>query len=465
MKWVAILSTIVFVSVTFTASGQSATTKPSHPFGYPLVPDLVADPSIAEFDGTFYLFSTTDGAGAGLSSAGMPVAWKSRDFVNWSFEGSIFPAGFDAKFWAPSEPVRKAGVYHLFPTLDNRITRVVSQSPLGPYVQPDGRPVTRAAGWKPWELPVGNPIDAQTFVDDDGSVYMVWSQRGIAKLTPDLSAIEGNAITIKTKRGGYSEGPFLFKRKGIYYYLYTLDGHENYRYAYMMSRTSPMGPWEAPEKDLIGLSDRAAGVHGPGHGCFFSPAGTDDWYFVYLEYGRGGTNRQIYADRMVFNADGTIQPVKVTMQGVGPLRGAQGGAVNLAASAVVSASSVRPPLRIEPRAYRELDRTETFDPALAVDGSNGSRWMPADGDATPSLTVDFGKPTRVSRTELYFVMPTGGHAYKLECSDDGKSWRQIGGQIAPTARSPHVDMHSVLTRYLRVTITGGTAGVWEFRAY
>ena len=60
---------------------------PTNPFGHPLIPDLVADPSIVDIDGTFYCYVTTDGYGQGLETSGPPVVWKSRDFVNWSFDG------------------------------------------------------------------------------------------------------------------------------------------------------------------------------------------------------------------------------------------------------------------------------------------------------------------------------------------------------------------------------------------
>lgn len=447
------------------AGAQQPAPRPAHPFGRPLVPDLVADPSIAEFNGTFYLFATTDGAGADLATAGKPVVWQSKDFLHWHFQGSIFPPDFDAKYWAPSEPVARGGKFHLFPTLDERISHVVAPTPAGPYAQPDGRPVTRAAGLASMSLPVGKPIDAQTFTDDDGSVYMVWAQRGIAKLKPDLSAIDGEAVTVPTQRQGYSEGPLLFKRRGIYYYLYTLDGHENYRYAYMMSRSSPMGPWEAPEQDVIAASDPQAGVYGPGHGTVFNPKGSDDWYLVYLEFGRGGTTRQIYADRLEFNADGSLRPVKVTMRGVGALRDGGPRQPNLAAQATASASSMQPPNRVQPRVSAALDRTESFEPGLAIDGSNGSRWMAAPGDAAPTFTLDFGRATRLERAELFFVMPTGGHAYRLEHSLDGRDWTLMGAATTPSARSPHVVERSVVARYLRATITAGVPGIWEFNAY
>lgn len=55
---------------------------PHNPFGNPLIPDLCADPSIIEVDGTFYCYVTTDGYGQGLETSGPPVVWKSKDFVN-----------------------------------------------------------------------------------------------------------------------------------------------------------------------------------------------------------------------------------------------------------------------------------------------------------------------------------------------------------------------------------------------
>ena len=43
----------------------------------------------------------------------------------------------------------------------------------------------------------------------------------------------------------------MFKRKGIYYYIYTLSGHQNYVNAYMMSRESPLTGFVKPEGNDI----------------------------------------------------------------------------------------------------------------------------------------------------------------------------------------------------------------------
>ena len=346
-------------------------------FPHALVPDMVADPGIAEFDGTFYLYGTTDGMGQGLATAGMPVVWTSKDFLHWSFEGSIFPDNFAAKYWAPSIPIKKDGRYYLFPTLDNHITAVVAPSPKGPFKTLDGKDLTTTSGWKQMDIKIGHPIDAELLLDDDGSYYMVWSQRYMAKMNRDFSAFDGEPVPVHTKRGGYSEGPQLIKRNGIYYYLYTLGGSESYQYAYMMSRDSVMGPWTAPENDIISTTDRTVGIFGPGHGSFFNPAGTDDWYFVYLEYGRSGTNRQTLSAKVHFNPDGTIQPIKLTLNGVGAIRkDPQYSKPNLALNAKAAASSVLPDQRIAPIKDPMLNRIETF----AAGQCRGClEWQPLDG--------------------------------------------------------------------------------------
>jgi len=433
-------------------------------FGQALIPDMAADPSISEIDGTFYCYATTDGWGQGLATSGTPVVWTSKDFLNWSFEGSSFPSDFDAKYWAPSTVVPRNGRYYSFPTLEGKITAVVADSPLGPFLAPDGGHVTKAT-LSPYPIDQGSSIDAEIFTDDDGQDYMFWSRRRAVKLKPDLLSTDGPVVTIRTSRQGYSEGPFIIKRNGIYYYFYTLGGGENYQYAYMMSRTSPLGPWETPQQDIITTSDLEQKVYGPGHGRVFNPKGSDEWYFIYLEFGRGSTNRQIYANKMEFNPDGTIQPVHVNKKGVGAVRPVADPSPNLALSASATASSVRPNYRVALSPDNPGERAETFAPANAIDGYNGTRWLAVAGDSKPWIQIDLGQPRDITRTEAYFVKPAGGHAYKLESSLDGQTWESYGGHTDVVLRSPHTDKKAVRARYLRLTILQGEPGLWEFRVY
>lgn len=442
------------------AASTQPVALPPNDFGNALVPDLVADPSVVEFDGVFYCYATTDGEGKHLSTSGLPVVWKSTDFLNWSFQGSLFPPGFAGKYWAPSSAILRDGTYYLYPTIDQHLTVVTAKSPEGPFLHPE----THEPGWKVITTRAGGRIDAEVLIDDDGQGYMVWQRSGFGRMRPDLLDLEESGqIVLPTKQKAYAEGQYLFKRKGIYYYLYTQGGDETYRYSYMMSRDGIDGPWIAPEQDIIATTDRAKKIFGPGHGSFFSPNGSDQWYFIYLEYSRGSTNRQIYADKMDFNPDGIIVPITLTKEGVGAIRPSADARPNLALGTVVTASSHRPAERIKPRQDQSLDRTEHFVPGFAVDGSNGSRWMAAPGDTEPWFQIDLGAARDINGTDAYFVQPTHGHAYKLEHSLDAMTWQLYGGHDKARIQSPHRDENSVRTRYLRVTILSGTPGIWEFR--
>jgi hypothetical protein len=450
--------------LSFALQASSPLAADHQPFGRPLIPDMVADPAIIDLNGTFYCYATTDGWGRHLDTSGTPVVWKSKDFVNWSFEGSTFPDNFNAKYWAPSTLFPYQGHYYSFPTLDGKITAVVADSPDGPFRTLNGKDIFPGSGWQPFPIEQKSAIDAEVFIYD-GQPYMVYSRRRFVKLKPDLSGPDGPVTTFQTGEDAYSEGPFLFKRNDTYYYLYTLGGGQSYAYAYLMSRVSPLGPWTVPPEKVIAKTDPEAGIYGPGHGCFFQPQGSDQCYFVHLEYGRGSTNRQIYAQKLEFNVDGTIRPVKLTNQGVGALRPLVEKTPNFALRCATTASSTKPDFKVPPDKDKSLDRTETFAPALAVDDSNGSRWMATDGDTAPWWQIDLGAPRNVTRTEAYFVKPAAGHAYKLEWSLDGKTWHPYGGHKELIRRSPHRDAKPVCARYLKLIILQGTPGLWEFRVY
>lgn len=440
--------------------------KVDNPFGNSLIPDMIADASITEFDGTYYCYATTDGYGRGLETSGPPTVWKSTDFVNWSFEGNYFPSAANQKYWAPSKAVKANGKYYIYPTINGYMYPAVADSPEGPF--------KLAKGKDKFELPYTpstllqqenrGGIDTEIFIDDDGQAYAFWGRRCVAKLEKDMITLDSHIDTIVTPRKAYSEGPVFFKRKGIYYYLYTQGGDEKYQYAYVMSRHSPMGPYETPKEDIITTTDYKSGVFGPGHGCVYNPVGTDDYYFAYLEFGRNSTNRQTYVNRMEFNEDGTIRPISLSLDGVGTLRKVE---VEEQLQIVNSfASSSRAPLKIRHFKDEKCKRIEYFTPEFAFDNANGSRWMVAQDDTLQSwLVADLGKTKKINRSELFFVRPTAGHAYLLEGSTDGVQWRSCGGHGHIEKRSPHVDQVNDEYRYLRVKILKGIRGIWEWKLF
>jgi hypothetical protein len=64
-------------------------------------------------------------------------------------------------------------------------------------------------------------------------------------------------------------------------------------------------------------------ARGAGHHSVVNIPGTDDWYIVYHRRPlneKDGNHREMAIDHLVFNADGTIQPVRMTNEGVAPRR-------------------------------------------------------------------------------------------------------------------------------------------------
>jgi beta-xylosidase len=432
-----------------------------NPFGHALVPDMIADASIQLIGDTFYCFATTDGYGRGLETSGPPVVWKSKDFQHWSFDGICFPSAAQEKYWAPSKAIERDGHWYIYPTVNGYMHVGVADNPDGPFLLAHGqdkfeKPFTPASTLKQGDDRGG--IDAEVFIDDDGQAYAFWGGRHVARLDNDMRTL-GEIRTIETRRKEYSEGPIFFKRKGIYYYLYTIGGDENYEYYYQMSRTSPLGPYETPTNDLVSTTCVERGVFGPGHGCVFNDG--DNYYFAFLEFGRRSTNRQTYVNKLEFNNDGTIRQVAVSLDGVGALRHIDD--YRKLRPVIITASSTRKPHAIRYQNDRRCQRTEHFDAAFAIDGANGSRWMAADGDSVCWMVLDLGKNVGISRSEICFVRPTAGHAYLLEGSQDGIKWKRCGGHTDVQQRSPHTDDINKNYRYLRVTITNGIRGIWEWR--
>jgi hypothetical protein len=440
-----------------------------HAGNNPIIPDMIADPSIIKIGDTYYCYATTDGYGNGLAKSGPPVVWQSKDFVNWSFQGIFFPSANGQVYWAPSKPAFANGKYYLYPTLNYSIQVAVSASPKGPFKLANGAD-TLAGPHAPMPLVNGNGpkgtkgIDAEVFIDDDKQAYLYWAQRGAARLHKDMVTLDTAITVINTKRKGYTEGPIVFKRKGIYYFLYTLDGHEHYQYAYGYSKKSPLGPFTFPADDIIAKTDSVQGIYGPGHGCVFNEPGTDNYYFCYLEFGIGSTNRQVWADKLEFNPDGTIKPVQLTHTGISPL-GRQRGPLNLAIGKKAAASSVLPDLKVKPIKDPSLNRTETYSAANAIDASNGTRWIAATTDSAAWFSLDLGSVQKIKRTDAYFVKPTAGHAYRLEYSLDGITWTKCGGHEDVRIQSPHTDLLAIKARYLKLTFLKGTPGLWEYKIY
>ena len=112
---------------------------------------------------------------------------------------------------------------------------------------------------------------------------------------------------------GLLEGPFAFERNGIYYLTYPHVENKIERLEYATS-SSPLGPFK--QAGVI-LDESASGCWTVHHSILDYKG---QWYLFYHDRDLSPSfdkNRSIRADKLFFNADGTIQKVIPTLRGVG----------------------------------------------------------------------------------------------------------------------------------------------------
>jgi beta-xylosidase len=307
------------------ASTAACATPPPGHSGNPVFPGWYADPEAAIFDDTYWIYPTTSLEYA--KQTGFD-AFSSPDMVHWTRHANVLAIGdipwAKKALWAPSVVKNNGKYYFFFAANDIQSDKelggigvAVADKPDGPFKDLLGKPLIGAFHNG------AQPIDQFAFHDDDGTWYMIyggWKHANIAKLKPDFTAIEPMADGTVYKEitpDQYVEGPLMFKRNGKYYFMWSEGGWTgpNYSVAYAIG-DSPMGPFK--RIGTILKTDPKIGT-GAGHHSVFHVAKDDSWYIVYHRHPLGDTNgnhRETCIDRMVFNADGTIQPVKMTFEGV-----------------------------------------------------------------------------------------------------------------------------------------------------
>lgn len=313
-----------------------------------------ADPEVHVFAGQYWIYPTASNFGnitrqhqtldaLQLKLRSKPIvnqdyllqtyldAFSSPDLVHWTKREDVL----DVKnvswaayaIWAPSAIHLNGKYYLLFAANDIQknekgpggIGVAVSNNPGGPFVDALGKPLIG-------EFYNGaQPIDPMVFQDDDGSIYIYYGGQGhcnVAQLSPDLKSVipmkDGQMYKEITPEH-YVEGPFMIKRKGVYYFMWSEGywGDSSYGVAYARS-SSPTGPFQRVGKVL--QTDPSIAT-GPGHHSVLQIPGTDDWYIVYHRHPLGTTGanqRQMAIDAMHFDAEGNIEPIKITKDGPGP---------------------------------------------------------------------------------------------------------------------------------------------------
>lgn len=286
---------------------------------------FTADPAPIVYRDTVFLFTSHDTASVSATNYKMPdwYVFSSTDLVNWKDYGPVLsPKTFS---WATGDAyaaqcIERDGKFYWFVSTFHKkdgnsnggaaIGVAVADHPTGPYKDAIGKALVvnemttdQKHGW--------DDIDPTVMIDDDGQAYMFWGNGSCrwVKLKKNMTEIDGEINVFMPKN--YIEGPWVYKRKGLYYLLYASKGTKPEMIEYCTAK-SITGPW-----DYQGIIQENV------QNSFTTHPGVLDYkgksYFFYhngaLPTG-GSYRRSICIDEMHYNADGTIQKIIQTTTGV-----------------------------------------------------------------------------------------------------------------------------------------------------
>lgn len=292
--------------------------------GNPLFPGWYADPEVAVFNKTYWIYPTFS---AKYNQQVFLDAFSSTDLVHWEKHPRIVDTAAikwaRRAMWAPAIVEKDKRYYLFFGANDIQsdqeyggIGVAVAGNPAGPYKDHLGKPLVDKF------YNGAQPIDQFVFKDSNQYylIYGGWRHCNIAQLNKDFTGFipfaDGKTFREITP-DKYVEGPFMFKKNGKYYFMWSEGGWTgpDYSVAYAIG-DSPFGPFTR-----VGtiLQQDASIANGAGHHSVLNVPGTNDWYIIYHRRPlteTDGNSRMTCIERMYFDEKGMIKPVIITKEGV-----------------------------------------------------------------------------------------------------------------------------------------------------
>lgn len=324
MKKKSGLIAIVAMFTVLAGAQNEEKSKQAATSGNPVFQGWYADPEGIVYGDTYWIYPTWSDL---YEKQTFFDCFSSKDLVNWTKHASVLDTSAvkwaHKAMWAPSVISKNNKYYFFFGANDvhegevGGIGVAVSDRPEGPYKDLLGKPLIN-------EIVNGaQPIDQFVFRDEDNRYYMYyggWGHCNIVQLNDDFTGLvpfeDGETYKEITPQG-YVEGPFMFKKNGKYYFMWSEGGWggPDYSAAYAIA-DSPFGPFKRIAKIL--QQDPSVGTSAGHHSVIHAP-GSEDYYIVYHRRPLNDTARDHRAtciDKMTFDKDGYINPVKMTFEGV-----------------------------------------------------------------------------------------------------------------------------------------------------
>jgi beta-xylosidase len=300
----------------------------------PIIRDVfTADPAPLVYRDTLFLYTGHDTASVSETNYKMPDwrVYSTTDMKHWKDYGTRLSVKTFA--WATGDAyaaqcVEHNGKFYWFAATFQRnadpnnkvgnrgaaIGVAVSDRPTGPFRDAIGKPLIsndmtldQKHGW--------DDIDPTVFIDDDKQIYLYWGNGSCrwVKLKDNMTELASPITVFKPKN--YIEGPWVYKRKKLYYLVYASAGTKPEMIEYCTAPTAT-GPWKY--QGIIQGNVPGSGTTHPGIVDYKGKS-----YFFYhngaLPDG-GNFRRSICVDYLYYNPDGTIKPIVQTTQGVAPVK-------------------------------------------------------------------------------------------------------------------------------------------------
>lgn len=282
---------------------------------------FTADPAPLVHDGTLYLYTGHDVASTSATNYVMAdwQVFSTRDMKHWTNHGVCLSPDVFAPWGCrdayAAQCVERNGKFYWYVSMGHVadenskggmcIGVAVGDSPTGPFRDAIGKALITN------EMTTDKPhswddIDPTVFVDDDGQAYLIWGNAScrMVKLKENMVELDGDIQILDIPH--FIEGPWIYKRNGLYYLVYAGVGTRPEMIEYCTTTDINSGKWE-----YRGIID------GNSINCFTTHPGIADfkgktWFFTHngtLPSG-GSYRRSVIADEMHYNADGTIQPIQ-----------------------------------------------------------------------------------------------------------------------------------------------------------